>query len=74
MKLLTIMGTVFNAGNICSIRKTFVNTEKYDAETEEYETVPAIEVATNAGVINFLMTIETIDKTFGDIIMNLGQL
>ena len=74
MKLLNIMGVVFNADNICSITKATVESEEYDTESGKYITNPAIEVVTNSDKKYFIVSEEKINETFGNIINNWSQL
>jgi hypothetical protein len=58
MKVFEFAGVIFNADNVCTIQKVTVKSEKFDTEEKEYEKVPAFQVVTVAGGINFTFKTE----------------
>ena len=75
MKVFEFTGVIFNADNVCTVQKVNVESEEFNEETKEYAKIPAVQIITIAGGINFTFkTSEERDKTFNDLLEGLKAL
>lgn len=69
MKVFEFAGVIFNADNVCTVQKVTVKGEK------EYEKIPAFQVVTIAGGMNFTFSSEKErDEKFSELLKVMGEL
>lgn len=75
MKVFEFAGVIFNADNICSVQKVTLKSEKFDTEEKEYEKIPAFQIVTIAGGMNFTFKDEKErDEKFAELLKGMEKL
>ena len=75
MKVFEFAGVIFNADNICSVQKVTLKSEKFDTEEKEYEKIPAFQIVTIAGGMNFTFNDEKErDEKFAELLKGMEKL
>ncbi len=75
MKVFEFAGVIFNADNICTIQKVTVKGEKFDTEEKKYEKIPAFQIVTVTGGMNFTFKTEKErDEKFNQLLNSLKGL
>lgn len=75
MKVFEFAGVIFNADNVCSIQKVTLKGDAIDRETGKAESIPAFQVVTIAGGMNFTFKTEKErDEKFNQLLNGLKEL
>jgi len=75
MKVFEFAGVIFNADNICSIQKVTLKGDAIDRKTGKAESIPAFQVVTIAGGMNFTFNTEKErDEKFTQLLNGLQEL